>query len=46
MIVTEIPGIFPDVLGRGTEHCALNRNAPVQAVIMPGRQQTFNGDSE
>lgn len=42
MIVTELPRVTTDVLGRGAEHRTLDRDSPVRAVVVPWGEESFD----
>src|SRR5690606_18576031 len=46
VIGAELPRILADVLGGGTEHGALDRDAAVDAVVVPRRKKTLDWDAE
>lgn len=46
MVVSEIPGLAPDILGCCPEDGALDRHAPVCGVVVARREQPLDGQAE
>lgn len=46
MVVTEVPGLAPDVLRRGPEHRALDGHSPMRVIVVPRREQALDRQSE
>lgn len=46
VVVAEVPGLTADVLSGGAEHCTLDGHATVSVVVVPRREQSFDGKAE